>query len=69
MEGSKKYSLNASDLKGIGKGAVVAMGGAGITYLATVVGQVDFGEMTPMVVALSGILVNVLRKWLKDYSN
>lgn len=69
MEGSKRYTLNSDDLKSIGTGFMIAIGGAAITYFAEIVGQVDFGEMTPAIVALSGVLVNVLRKWLKDYSN
>ena len=67
MEGSKKYKLNLADGKRIGLGAGMALGGALLTYIASVVSQVDFGAYTPIIVALAGILVNAGRKFLKSY--
>lgn len=61
---SKKYSLNKEDGLKILKGAGIATGGALLTYILQVVANVDFGEYTPVVVAISGILVNAARKWL-----
>ena len=61
---SKKYSLNADDGKRILKGLGVAVGGAAVTYLATIVAQTDFGVYTPIVVALASVAVNALRKFL-----
>ena len=66
---SKSYSLNGTDLKKIAIGAVVAVAGAGLTYVAQTVSQVDFGSYTPIVVALASILVNTARKYLAGYSN
>jgi hypothetical protein len=68
MEGSKKYNLNAEDAKSIGRGALIAVGGALIVYVAEVVPAVDFGAYTPVAVAIAGILLNAARKILSDYS-
>lgn len=65
---SKKFQLNKTDLQKIATGALVAVGGALLTYLTQVVAQIDFGDFTPVAVALSSILVNVARKFIADYS-
>lgn len=66
--GSKPFTLNREDLERIGIGLAVAVSGAAITYLAEWVASTDFGSATPIVVALSGVLVNAARKWIKDNS-
>ena len=62
---SKKYSLNLEDLKRIGVGAGVAIAGAAIVYFADIIGQVDFGVWTPVVVAAASIIVNAARKFIE----
>lgn len=57
-------TLNKESLLKIGKGALVAMGGAGLIYFSEVVAQVDWGYWTPLVTALAAVLVNIARKWL-----
>lgn len=61
---SKKYQFNKQDLIKIGKGALIALGGAILTYAASIVGNIDFGAATPIVVALAGILINAGRMFL-----
>lgn len=68
MENSKKYSLNKTDGKQILKGLLVACGGALLTYVAQTISEVDFGSWTPVVVALSSVLVNAARKFLTGQS-
>lgn len=65
---SKRFTLNKQDLQKIATGAFVAIGGALVTYLTQVVAQIDFGDFTPVAVAVSSVLVNVARKFLADYS-
>lgn len=65
---SSKYKLNKADAEKIIIGACIAMGGALLTYLTQVIGQVDFGAYTPIVVALASILINAARKFLQGYS-
>ena len=67
MSNSKKYELNKHDLKRIGLGALVAVSGALLTYLTDLIPNVDFGSMTPVVVALWSVIANTVRKLLTDY--
>lgn len=64
MEQSSKYSFNKQDGIKILKGAGIALGGALLTYLASIVGQVDFGVYTPVAVAVAGIIINAGQKFL-----
>lgn len=61
---SKKYELKTEDFKKIGTGALIALGGALLTFTAETIPNIDFGEYTPVVVALSSILINAGRKFL-----
>lgn len=61
-----KYRLNKQDLLKIAVGAGIALGGAFLTYLAEIIGQVDFGDYTPIVVSISSVLINAGRKFLAD---
>ncbi len=61
---SKKYSLNSEDIKSISRGLIIALVGAGLTYLSQVVVNVNFGTYTPLVVAGFGVLANIVRKFL-----
>jgi hypothetical protein len=63
---SEKFVLVTQDLKKIGVGALIAMGGAFITYLANTIPNIDFGDYTPLIVALNSVLVNVLRKYISE---
>lgn len=65
---SKRFSLNKADMQKVATGALVAIGGALLTYLTQTVANIDFGDFTPVAVALSSILVNVARKYIADYS-
>lgn len=66
---SKRYQLNKEDLKRIGIGALVALVGALLTYLETLIPSVDFGVYTPVAVAVNSILANAVRKYLADNTN
>lgn len=63
---SGRYQLNLEDLKSIGIGLLVAVGGAALTYIADVIPGVDFGVYTPVVVAIASILINAGRKFLQS---
>mgnify|MGYP001567157962 CR=1 FL=1 len=64
MDTSKRFKLNKADLKKIGKGAIVAMLGAGLIYFADIVKDIDFGQYGPVVAAIAAILINTARKFL-----
>ena len=61
---SQKFSLNTEDWKSIGKGLLIACGGAAITYLSSAITKIDFGVYTPVVVAFWSVIVNILRKYI-----
>lgn len=61
---SPRYKLNKEDGMKILKGAGIALGGTLVTYLLETIPAVDFGAYTPMVVGVTSILLNSLRKWL-----
>lgn len=61
---SPRFTLDLVDWKSIGIGAVMAIGGALATYLLEILPRLDFGLYTPVVVAILGILLNTVRKFL-----
>lgn len=65
----KSGKLDKSGLKSIGKGAVIATGGALLTYSTETLTNIDFGEYTPVVVAIGGIVLNFFRKLLTNYQS
>lgn len=62
---SPQFSLNRDDAISILKGLMVALVGAALTYFSQVVAQADFGQYTPIVVAIFSVIANVIRKWLE----
>ena len=62
---SKRFQLNHADAKKIGKGALIAIGGALLAYAAEILPQIEFGDWTPIAVAIGGILINAGWKWIK----
>ena len=59
-------ALNIDKAKALSvlKGAAIAAGAAVATYILQLLTQQDFGQATPAVVALCGILIQVLRKFV-----
>ena len=64
-EESKRYKLNRADGFKIGKGALIALGGALLTYVAELLPQIDFGAYTPIVVGISSVIINTAWKFLR----
>jgi hypothetical protein len=50
----------------IGKGALIAGGGAATIFVLQEVGEIDFGQFTEIVVAISAILINAVRVIIKN---
>lgn len=61
-----KFTFTKENLIKITRGAGIAVGGALLTYLAQFISDTDFGQWTPMIVSLGGILINAGREWLKS---
>jgi len=61
---SERFRLVSQDFQKVGRGALIAGVGAAGTYLFEALPGVDFGEYTPLVVAVVSVLANLFRKWL-----
>jgi len=61
---SKKFTLNSLDRKNIGKGLLIATLWTIATYLQDLIPWLDFGQYTPLVVAVNSVIVNVIRKFI-----
>ncbi len=68
MKQSKKFKFNKSDGVKIATGAVIALSGAMLTYIAEILPNIDFNEFTPLAVALISVCINFLRKYLAGKS-
>ena len=63
METQEKNSFDSVTMKKIGKGALIAGGGAVLTYVAQL--GLDFGVYTPIATAVLAILINMIREYQK----
>ena len=66
LGGSKSFSLSLVDLKKLGKGMLIAISGAALTYLSEWRGDVDFGIFKPAIVAGLSVLVAAFQKYIVD---
>jgi hypothetical protein len=60
-----KNCFDNETLKKIGKGAMIAIGGALLTYLVEHIADFNFGDAAPLVVVVASILINSLREYKK----
>lgn len=60
-----RFTFKGIDWKKVGKGALIAVGGALLTYGTSFVSGTDFGAYTPLVVALWGVVVNIAHKYVE----
>jgi hypothetical protein len=64
--GSSSLSINKEDLQKLGKGLLIAVVGAALTYGSEWMSGADFGSWTPVVVAGWSVAVNFLRKFIAN---
>lgn len=64
MENSKFLQLNSIDYKKLGIGALIAVGGALLTYWQDTFLTLDFGVYQGLAVAINSIIINFVRKLL-----
>ena len=72
MQNSPAGYLTKYDWKSIGKGALIAMGGALATYLATQLSIIDWATMGKygfIIAPVASIVINFLRKWVTDHTS
>ena len=61
----KSFSFDKETVIKIFKGAAIAASGAVLTYLAQYVSSADFGVYTPVIVAVSSIIINAGKEFIK----
>jgi hypothetical protein len=66
LSGSKAFSLNTTDLIGVGKNALLVGLAAVLTYVGEHISQVDLGNMSALVVPVVVVVMNTVIKWAKD---
>ncbi len=63
MATSRRFELDATDWGKIGRGALIAGGGAAVLYLLEALPNVNVGEAwTPIFVAVASVGLNTIRK-------
>ena len=65
-DGSPSLSVNKEDMTKVGKGVFYAAMGGALTYASEIVLHIDWGEWTPIVVALASVLSNFAWKFLRN---
>jgi len=66
FEMSERFKFIPEDIKSIVTGAAIAAGGAFATYLLEGLMQMNFGEYTPLIVAVLSVIINAVRKWIGE---
>lgn len=72
VENSPSGFLSTLDWKSIGKGFLIGLGGAVLTYI---LGQIQaikpemFGAYAPLATAVLSVVVNIIRKWISNTQN
>jgi len=64
--GKKKVKILAmakEDWIKIAKGLGIAVAGAAMTYVEQLLPMLEFGEYTPIVMAVNCVIVNIIRKY------
>ena len=66
MTKSEEYTLITQDIKKISIGALIAAGGAAVTYLIDAIPSVNLGQYTYVVMPILSVLLNAVRKYLTE---
>ena len=75
ISSSKQFQLNKTDLWKIGRGFLIVLGGTTLTYVSSIVFQVNWVipiggaslNVTPMLIPIFSLLIDAARKWLTNY--
>lgn len=63
---SNSFSISKAELISVGKGLLIAIAGAALTYLTQYVSHANFGIYTPIIVAGWSVVVNFARKYVPN---
>lgn len=65
-EGSKAFTLNASDFWAVGKNALLVAGAAGLTVVVQNLHVVDLGAYGPLIVPVVALSLDTVIKWMRN---
>lgn len=60
------FKFTKEDIAPIARGLGIALLGATLTYVSQFVAKTNFGEWTPIIVAVWSVIVNATRKYIAD---
>lgn len=64
--GSKKFTLDMSDLLGVGRNALLVGGAAALTCVAENLHVVNLGMWGPAIVPVFAVVLDTAIKWMKN---
>lgn len=64
--GSKKFSLDIADISKLGRNAILVAISAGLTYVASNIGDLDIGTLGPLLVPIISTVLDSAITWIKD---
>ena len=64
--GSKKFSLDATDIGKLGRNAILVAVSAALTYVASNIGDLDLGTIGPLVVPIISTVLDSAITWIRD---
>ena len=64
--GSKKFSLDVSDIGKLGRNAVLVGISAALTYVASNLADLDIGTLGPLLVPIISTVLDSAITWIKD---
>lgn len=66
MNGSPKFTLTKEDLKRHAVTLLKLLFAVGLTYFTYILGKVDFGQFTPIVVAFWTGMIDLGYRWVRN---
>lgn len=72
VENSPSGFISSLDWKSIGKGFLIGLGGAVLTYILgslQAINPAQFGAYAPIATAVLSVMVNIARKWISNTQN
>ena len=64
--GSTKFSLDIADISKLGRNAILVAISAGLTYVASNIGDFDIGTLGPLLVPIISTVLDSGITWIKD---
>ncbi len=63
---SKKFTIDMTDVTGLGKNAALVGAAAAVAYIMQNLGSLNLGDMGALIVPVIAVILDAVVKWLKD---